>query len=62
MSTWALFVQIDDKWRFEGFTEHEELVTEFEETVSEDIEETTEMESKTTNYCVLQLEGQYKPE
>ena len=36
MTLWAMFVKVNNKWRFEGFTEHEEFVTEVEETVIEE--------------------------
>lgn len=36
MTLWAMFVRIEDQWRFEGFKEHEEIVTEIEETVIEE--------------------------
>jgi hypothetical protein len=30
---WAMFAKVNDDWRFEGFQEHDEIVTEIEETV-----------------------------
>lgn len=36
MTEWALFAFVNGKWRFEGFQEHEEIVTEFEEQVEEE--------------------------
>ena len=57
---WALFVKIGDDWKFSGLTEHEEHVTEFEETVANDIDETKDMEVKTTDFFVVKIEGQYE--
>ena len=59
-NTWAMFVKINDEWRFSGLTEHEEKTTEFEEEVTKDIEETKDMVVKTTDFCVFKVEGQYK--
>lgn len=36
MTQIALFAKVNDEWRFEGFTEHEEKVIEFVETVEEE--------------------------
>lgn len=47
MTTWAMFVRINDKWSFAGFSEHEERVTEFEEQVAEDVELTKDLDTKT---------------
>jgi hypothetical protein len=52
---YALFIKIDGQWRFQGLTEHEELVSEFEETVETEIEITEDMEVKTEAYFCVNL-------
>ena len=47
MTTWALFVKVNDKWSFAGFETLEERVTEFEERVAEDVELTKDLDVKT---------------
>ena len=47
MTTWALFVKVNDKCSFAGFETLEEWVTEFEERVAEDVELTKDLDVKT---------------
>jgi hypothetical protein len=55
MPTYAMFVKIDDKWRFEGLTENEDRVSDFATSVAKEVKRQGEMQIKTQASFVVSL-------